>query len=88
MSAALNFTRELRESLESAHQKPEPTRRFASIRVIRGQSKSCHALTAHVNRMRLRKSKPIRQLAIIFAIEHSDVRKLSKFERTDSIAAV
>src|SRR4029450_2741044 len=44
--------------------------------------------SSHVNRMDLRETKPIRDLAIIFAVEDRKVSKLSLFERTNLVATI
>jgi hypothetical protein len=47
-----------------------------------------NAFALHVNRMRLRNAKPVRQLAVIFAIENREVGKFVSFQRADLIAAI
>jgi GTP-binding protein YchF len=47
---------------------------------------SYNALAAQVNRVPLRKSKPIRELAVILAVEDRKVSNLVRFERTNLLA--
>jgi hypothetical protein len=45
------------------------------------------ALAPRVNRMRLRKPKPVRKLAIVLAIKDREVRQFTRFEGSDFVTA-